>query len=501
MHLLGGLTIFAILALILDAFKIGYFAGYSECSSPTEAVYPAAHALHTLAQLFFVWFHASDVIQSFMTFERFGSIHAVCTNLLLWANGVLMESEHDLREYKRKLVVTGMENMTLANPEIVANRYTHCEHLVRLRKAIGDEEPLCNCSTGTCSLFSSGSYYLYPFYVEYHIFISAMLYIMWRNIGKVKMDHKEPVIKMNFLQSTTSLVVGLITLAVTIIVVATYISETRDYKNTVGLAVTTVYSFSIVVMIIICVVSSAGLFIYRINVKSSDDSEDINKKLDASLLVASSSGPWLLSWCSVLALISISGDHPFSWLNLIYAIMSAVEKYVQNLFLIESEYRQHHTMAEKNDISIDSASNRKMSTAPPDQEKSEQTLGSSAEDLSAKSLDHLKIVDTEMENVNNQQFSTHIPVNDNNIPVPNKKPRKVDMHRAILKNIAMYLFFANVSLWLLPAFGCRPEYDDNLEEMIFGFENWVTIVNIAMPFIIFYRMHAAVLLFEIYFHL
>lgn len=55
-----------------------------------------------------------------------------------------------------------------------------------------------------------------------------------------------------------------------------------------------------------------------------------------------------------------------------------------------------------------------------------------------------------------------------------------------------------LQLWIPPAFGCRPEYDNGLEEIVFGFEPWIIAVNLAMPFSIFYRMHAAASLFEVY---
>lgn len=41
-----------------------------------------------------------------------------------------------------------------------------------------------------------------------------------------------------------------------------------------------------------------------------------------------------------------------------------------------------------------------------------------------------------------------------------------------------------LQLWIPPAFGCRPEYDNGLEEIVFGFEPWIIVVNLAMPFYI-----------------
>lgn len=46
-------------------------------------------------------------------FSRFGVIHSVFTNLLLWTNGVLTESKHQLNEHKERLITLGFGNITL----------------------------------------------------------------------------------------------------------------------------------------------------------------------------------------------------------------------------------------------------------------------------------------------------------------------------------------------------------------------------------------------------
>ena len=43
---------------------------------------------------------------------RFGVIHSVFTNLLLWANSVLNESKHQLNEHKERLTTLGFGNIT-----------------------------------------------------------------------------------------------------------------------------------------------------------------------------------------------------------------------------------------------------------------------------------------------------------------------------------------------------------------------------------------------------
>ncbi|RXN22225.1 otopetrin-1 [Labeo rohita] len=108
----GGLTMLALLSLIMDAFRIGYFVGYHSCVSAVLGVYPIVHALHTISQVHFLWFHIKDVIKKYETFERFGVIHAVFTNLLLWCNGVMSEAEHFLNNHRRRLTALGYANLS-----------------------------------------------------------------------------------------------------------------------------------------------------------------------------------------------------------------------------------------------------------------------------------------------------------------------------------------------------------------------------------------------------
>lgn len=49
--LAGGLTLLALVSLIMDAFRIGYYVGYHSCVSAALGVYPVIHATHTIAQV------------------------------------------------------------------------------------------------------------------------------------------------------------------------------------------------------------------------------------------------------------------------------------------------------------------------------------------------------------------------------------------------------------------------------------------------------------------
>ncbi|KAG7250580.1 hypothetical protein CRUP_018659, partial [Coryphaenoides rupestris] len=264
----GGLTLLALLSLIMDAFRIGYYVGFNSCVSPVLGVYPVVHATHTIAQVHFLWFHIKDVVKNFETFERFGVIHAVFTNLLLWCNGVMSEAEHFLNNHKRRLYALGYGNLT-----------------------IGHSEPHCNCTTSACSMFSNSLYYLYPFNIEYHIFVSAMLYVMWKNIGRVldlTSNRKRSATKTHSL--ILGPILGLVALASTIGVLVVYVIHVEESLQTRQSAVSMFYCYGIIMLAFMCSAGASGLLIYRADHMPMDTSENPSRQLDTELLFGSSAG-------------------------------------------------------------------------------------------------------------------------------------------------------------------------------------------------------------------
>ncbi|CDQ96186.1 unnamed protein product [Oncorhynchus mykiss] len=54
------------------------------------------------------------------------------------------------------------------------------------------------------------------------------------------------------------------------------------------------------------------------------------------------------------------------------------------------------------------------------------------------------------------------------------------------------------SLWIMPAFGARPQFDNTIGAEFYEFTMWAAVVNIGLPFGIFYRMHSVASLFEVF---
>ncbi|KAM4809085.1 proton channel OTOP1 [Rhinophrynus dorsalis] len=473
-----GITLFAVIALILDSFKIGYYIGYSECVSITEGIFPVTHTVHTLLQVYFLWFHAKDIIQSFKTLERFGLIHAVFTNLLLWANGILTESKHQLNEHKERLITLGYSNITM-------------DH----------HTPECNCTSSVCSIFSQGIYYLYPFTIEYHILASTMLYVLWKNIGRTVKHHQQQKIHFKFHGITAGTILGLIVLTTTIAVLVVYLIQIGRSKSKSELALSMFYLYAITVLTLMCTSGIIGLIIYRMENKSLDDSESPAKKLDSDLLVGSACGSWLISWGSILAIICAETRPDYTWYNLPYSILVIIEKYIQNLFIIECIHRKEDKPTDGRAIErIFSVSSRSTLSLTSSYEVFNEAVTICNKEFPYLSNSSLALGEGCSEEKKNQENNNSIRLapSPSTISIHASRSAKLNKKRRILKNIAAFLFLCNISLWIPPAFGCRPQYDNGLEEIVFGFEPWITVVNLAMPFSIFYRMHSASSLFEVY---
>lgn len=55
-----------------------------------------------------------------------------------------------------------------------------------------------------------------------------------------------------------------------------------------------------------------------------------------------------------------------------------------------------------------------------------------------------------------------------------------------------------LQLWMMPAFGIHPEFENGLEQEFYGYRTWFTIVNFGLPLGVFYRMHSVGGLVEVY---
>ncbi|CAL9704211.1 unnamed protein product [Knipowitschia caucasica] len=344
-------------------------------------------------------------------------------------------------------------------------------------------DPPCNCSTSTCSVFSSSLFYLYPFNIEFHIFVSAMLFVMWKNIGRSVETVSAPMPPQGRgLGRGLSVgpVLGCGALACTVGVLVVYLTHVEQ-ADTRQAAVSMFYVYGVVMSLSMCGAACVGLLLYRAQQRPLDTSANPARELDTELLVWSAAGAWLMAWCSVIAVTSGSSAAPHRWISGVYATLLVLETSVQNLFIMESLYRPQ----ECESVPTSEVFSVTCALAPP--------YGSLRGGIINRGYE-------------TQERPLEEP--EDSAPVYRRKPSQVPLSadltppprlkRNVLKNIALFLTLANVCLWILPAFGVRPQYDSGLEEDSFGFSVWVSVLNFAVPLNLFYRMHAVASLFEVF---
>lgn len=167
-----------------------------------------------------------------------------------------------------------------------------------------------------------------------------MLYVLWKNIGRKVEHHQQHKTPFRFHGITVGMIFGLIVLTSTIAVVVVYLIQIGRSKIKSELALTMFYLHAIFVLALMCTAGIVALLIYRLEDRSLDNSKNPARKLDAELLVGTAAGSWLLSWGSILAIICAQAHPKYTWYNLPYSVLVIIEKYIQNLFIIESIHRE-----------------------------------------------------------------------------------------------------------------------------------------------------------------
>lgn len=301
-------------------------------------------------------------------------------------------------------------------------------------------EPHCNCTTSTCSMFSSSLYYLYPFNIEYHIFVSAMLFVMWKNIGRtidLSSNRKRVATKTQGL--TLGPVLGLLALASTIGILVVYITHVEESLRTRQSAISMFYIYGIVMLVFMCSGGASGLLIYRADHMPLDTTKNPSRQLDTELLFGSSIGSWLMSWCSIVAVLGSDSSPPYRWTNFVYSLLIVLEKYIQNLFIVESLYRQQED-GEREDPEL---------LAAPEIFSVTSSLAPPYNGIINRAYETPDRACVTMEN--EQEGSGQVyrcPRKPSEVPLPvgNKVVEPPNIKRQILKNIAVFLLMCNISV-------------------------------------------------------
>ncbi|KAK5884935.1 hypothetical protein CesoFtcFv8_018700 [Champsocephalus esox] len=449
----GGLVLFALLSIIMDIFKIASYVGYLHCDSAVKVAFPVVQLVFVLVQTYFLWIHAKDCVELQRNITRCGLMLTLSTNLVVWMTAVTEESIHQTTV-----------------PEYPSNTTKPSGRSLYINRA-GYGDDTCKCSHTSCSLFKEAYYYLYPFNIEFSLFASAMTYIMWKNVGRVTEEHGHRKIKFRptevFLGPVAGIllvVAGLVTFIVYEMEILKYNSD-EDKKDNVLMIH---FVMNIVIVMLMSVSTVIGCAIYQVDHREHVSDKNPTRSLDVGLLVGASLGQFIISYFSIVAMAVTGAKGYLNGLNLTWAILMVIQLGLQNYFIIEGLHRE--PFHEVQPISV--LANPYVLQPGKDMSILEES------DMDTKPGPVLTA-----DCLHNHTVE-HRP--------------KLLWKRRVLKEVCAFLLLGNVILWIMPAFGARPQFDHATETEFYQFNMWAAVVNVGLPFGIFYRMHSVASLFEVF---
>ncbi|KAL0993491.1 hypothetical protein UPYG_G00108730 [Umbra pygmaea] len=449
----GGLVLFAICSLLMDVFKIANYIGYLHCDSAVKIVFPALQIIFILVQTYFLWLHAKDCVQLQRNITRCGLMLTLSTNLMLWMAAVTDESLHQ----------------TVVPPEVENNTRSY----LSLRASGGDNS--CICSHSACSIFEQAYYYLYPFNIEYSLFASAMAYVMWKNVGRQADEHNHHTLHFHLKDVMFGPVVGLVMLIAGLGTFIIYEVDVKGDQSTRDTALMLHYIMNMVAVVLMSIVTLAGCAIYRLDRRDHVLEKNPTRSLDVGLLIGASIGQFTICYFTIVAVVATGAKGHLNALNLVVSLVTIIQLCLQNMFIIEGLHREPFHDDDSHQASV--FTNPYVLQAHRDKLSGKLVECKSSPALAVRSMHIAPLAP-----------STHTPSHRHGLT----------WKRRALKEVCVFLLLCNILLWIMPAFGARPQFDNTIGVEFYEFTLWAAVVNIGLPFGIFYRMHSVASLFEVF---
>ncbi|VDO39285.1 unnamed protein product [Haemonchus placei] len=200
-----GCVVFGVTGVVYYAFLVFLCSSDTNCSSWSTALDVCA-IVFIFTQMHFIFCNSKLSITGHHTAARLGTMHLMAANLWTWIRYVLME-EGVMEKEIRDVFKTISNRTSPEMDEVSANAFEH-----------RDIDIMGSCRAAECIL-GSLSEVMFTAIVEYSLIAAAVMYIVWRNIGKVghgseyvKRKHR---IRMDCSNTTTGLFLGLLFLAAT----------------------------------------------------------------------------------------------------------------------------------------------------------------------------------------------------------------------------------------------------------------------------------------------
>lgn len=203
-----------------------------------------------------------------------------------------------------------------------------------------------HCDSQLCHVFKEGYFLLYPFNIEYSLFASAMVYVMWKNVGRLIEEHTNHIhkLKFKFFRGTyfLGIIVGLLVLmtGTTVFIVYEIKMNSPDKEKIKNELLGMYYIFNIACLSLMSLIAIGGSIVYRFDKRDMDHHKNPTRTLDVALLMGAALGQYAISYYSIVAIVASPERDAISALNLSYSLLMIAQPTFQNIFIIEGLHRQ-----------------------------------------------------------------------------------------------------------------------------------------------------------------
>uniref|UniRef100_UPI0037E7FB6B proton channel OTOP3-like n=1 Tax=Semicossyphus pulcher TaxID=241346 RepID=UPI0037E7FB6B len=456
-HHAGGIPVifvimlFAAFSLLLYVCRIGYFIHLRECKPAAKVLSPFIEAPFLVLQTYLLWAHSKDCIHKHKIITRSGLMVILSADLLLWLKGVTEDTIHEEIELER-----------------VGGRHLHNTNSSHSAGVLNST--FCRCSASTaCPVFRKAIEILYPFHMEFYLMAGCMIYVMWKNVGR-RMSPGDHHVAHKLTLSVVchaGMLYGLVFGGLVLVAGVTVFILYQVYVSRLHLRRTAFlifYGYHLAVMPVMSLCCLAGILVHRLERRASEGGHNPTRSLDVMLLLAAALGQLALSYFSLVAAFAVGTQGPLGDLDLSYSLISLLELVLQNIFIIKGLHRHPSRLAKKKEKKWSGIFKPKKNVTVPIEE--ERRTDSSLLEGNAP---------------------TAAPEHDG------KKP----WTKTAIQEICAFLILCNVMLWIIPAFGVHPQFENGIGKQFFGFSAWFVLVNLGQPLSVFYRMHSVGALMEL----
>nr|CAD7432807.1 unnamed protein product [Timema monikensis] len=387
-----GAIAFGLGTMIYNGLECGAFFEIpfnSPCYQILRGINPVLQMIFTFMQMYFIFMNSRLNIHRFKVLARFGLMHIVATNLCVWIRTLVLESLKEITAYQTK--------------------------------KFGE-------------LFDSAPY-LFPFIIEYSLIGAAVIYVMWRHIGRspryellrADLEHRLEVMlsrravamahaqqgRVDCVGASKGLFFGLLLLVGSLICLILFF--VLIHHPDLGLLAIYLADVSHCVLMALSIIAIIIGFIRVQNLKfRAEEQSDLND----ILLRVSAFGLFVYAVFSVIAGSLAAFTHEPNLLVMVTGLLSVFQVVLQLLFIADVSRRR-----------------------------------------------------------------VHLPEHDRSKPG---------------RQVVTFLLICNVTMWVIYTFETQKVGANPVQLDFYGFLAWAIVQRVTLPLCIFHRFHSAVTLAEIW---